>query len=486
MSKLSRMGKHSLQFIICLSAILLSAYYVFSFQAIQTNEFDGNPNGCPYYITMESLLANYRMMSLDSANAKFIKNKMLRFENDLQKRSLNPLVQGYEKNYYATLLAHNVNSINKVNDISLLIALAQQSYKGMDQFYLDEKLFCINPLYDPIKNGTRMMFYYHLGGLYNNLFPDLYTRVLFAVKSWEGTAVFPGFFVNNQTTILDTRFLVGMPLLTALYILPGYDFKGLGVYGSMMPWNDLGSLNFTDSKLRKILDISGIDAFTLSQLELSKQSKSKGSLEIKNATRLKNESQISINKPDYITYINTNSYGMAYLASKITYVDQNEIAGYEKAIKKYYSHPNDQDQVGFRSAQQALYAKLYKLRDKHEVILESKLPFNYLNTTQGSLASGTVNVNGIVGERAFFTADCLQSSCTFVANISDAPGWHAFVNKHEHKIERANFAFISTTIPNGKYGIWLIYSPLSSLLSYLLSLICLIAIVRVSIKPYKS
>jgi hypothetical protein len=218
-------NKKNLYLALSLVAILLSAKYIFNFQVLTTYERIDNPRGCKYYMTMESMLANYPLLSFDKANTRYIKNKIVQFEADLQKRSSNPVTTAYAKNYYGVLAKLNLSSIKQVSGSRKLIALAKQTYRNMDQFYLDEQLFCQNPLYDTVHmTAVRQLLYYHLGGLYYDLFPNVHIRVESAVNKWVEAGVFPGFFVNNQTTSLDTRFLVGIPLLTALYVIPGYDF----------------------------------------------------------------------------------------------------------------------------------------------------------------------------------------------------------------------------------------------------------------------
>jgi hypothetical protein len=465
---------NKLQFLSTLVVMIIIAASIplFPLQNMKSNHLVDNSIYCPYYVSLQSVLANYPLLSFDKANITFIKQRMMKFEQDLvsNKSSAN-LITPYSETYYKNLASHGLTSVNAVTNPQLILALANTNVSNIDNFYFDEKLNCSNRLIDWKTGHTTNILNYNIGGMYFNNFTNPYTRILFSVDMGVHLGVFPGFFVNNQTTSLGTQYLTGMPILTALYVIPGYNFQYLGSYSGLVPWCAFWSGYVTDPFLRKLLNISGIDAFTVSIAELNKRIKKKETTGVPDATLLPNNARAQFGGNDFQTYMNNQSYGMTYLANQITYINPDELRHAKNEIKRYFARPEHHNVYAFTQATTVYYNKLRELKANHDLILERTKPL-----AVEPAPNGTTRVHGIVGERAFFSADCPQAKCLFVYNLSHAPGWFAMVNGRFRKIFTANFAFMATEIPRGQSTIWFIYQPLSSLFCYLLSTITLIAI----------
>jgi len=445
--------------------LVLGTCALFPLEFTRTAEQADNPQHCPYYISLQSILATYPLLANDKANIVFIKNKILKFENKLQKKTPahKDIFEAYLRPYLAQLASYHVTSIKQVETEENILTIAKNSYPFIDAYYLNTRFFCLNPLYhwDPL--SSRRILRYNLNGLYDRI-PSPYSRIISAVSEVWLTGSSPGFFINNQTTTMDTRFLTGMPLLTALYVLPKFDFVKVGGYFPTMPWSYFNAHSFIDPITRKIINVGGIDVFTVEKSQLP-------SLPIPGIKPLASNS-LSIFSSTLRSFINTQSYGIAYFAHHLSYISPSLVTAYENEIKHYFS--THQDVRPFLNATQALYSRLLQLKDKHDVILESTPPSLSIQTKSSlQTTNSQFKIEGIVGERALFTTLCAEKTCTFVFNIAYAPSWHAYVNGKPSPITRTNFAFLSTTVPEGKATVWFIYASLIRTLSEGVSLLFL-------------
>lgn len=470
---MSKKSQHSmtqqstLTFLVVGIVLIIWAMSLFPFHRLESKELLDNPGRARYYITLQSILANYTLLATDKANVTFIKHRLMQFEHDAKHaaRHHGSAVAGYHQQYRALLQTYGVKSIKNIKKKSTIIDIAKKAADNIDGFYLDARLFRQNPLYSWQPQHQRRILQYNLGGLFNEM-PNRYMRILAAYTNDSQLGVYSGFFVNNQTTTMETQFMTGMPMLTALYVMPKYDYNLTGSLDTMVPWGYFGSHSLVDPVIRKVLDISGIDVFSV----IKSQMASKQITEIPGASAFNPDIHPSIST-DYVPYLNLQSYGMAYLANQITFEDPAEVRPLENAIKNYFSQPINHNPKIFTDTTNLLYGKLMALKEKHDIILE-KPAF----TADTSIPAGQAVVKGIVGERVLLDSFCQREHCTLVLNIADAPGWHAFVNGSASEINRANFAFMATEVPAGYASVWFIYSPLSSVISYLLSITTLLGL----------
>jgi hypothetical protein len=460
-------------FVIVGLIIIAVSAKLFSFHRISSNERADNPLSCPYYVTLESILANYPLLATDKANIQFIKQKVYQFEKDI-KLSKSDITLNYKNKYQAMLNKFSINSIDNLTKNSLILTFANSIYKTIDDYYLDPRLFCINPLYIQRSDANRRIMHYNIASLYNQI-PNRFMRILAANSNDDQLGVYSGFFVNNGTTTLGPQFMSGLPMVSALYVMPKYFYDNLGSYLGQVPWGYFTPPAFFDGITRKVLDISGIDVFSVSKTTVAKLKLPP----FKNAIPLDTNIRPQFGS-DYDVYLNTNSYGMVYLANHITYENPHNINHYEKAIKKFFANPVNHDKYDFIDITNILYQKLMLLKDKQDIILETSSTVEPL--IDDNIPAGNAVIKGLVGERIWLNANCLRQNCSLVLNVAKARGWKAYVDGRAVQISRANFAFMDIPVSHGNSSIWFIYAPIPALISYFLSIISLIILFFVSTK----
>ena len=455
----------------CVVVVICGVLSLFPLATLTNNEKTDNPAACIYYITLQSLLTSYPLLASDAANAQLIKNKLLKFERNIA-HATNQAGLAYKNTYYAALATANVTSIATVTDAASILQLARVTGPTIDQFYLDKNFYCLHPLYAwHGAPAARRILRYNLAGLYDQL-PRPYTSILSAVADDWLTGSNAGLYLINQTTTVDARFMTGYPLLTALYMLPKYDFVAIGRYASPATWNYFRADSFIDPLTRKVLDIAGVDVFTVAPDDL-------GEKEIPAVRPLL--TTIAPVFERYVSFVNYRSYGIAYLANHIQRVWPANVAHMERVIKHYFKHHDDTP--AFTRATQALYQQLQALPEPHDVILETKQmatldrKFDDFDNPAGS-----VEIKGMIGGRNLFISHCAsdRDHCLFVLNLADAPGWLAYVNGQQTTIARVNFAFMGVMVPTGVSKIWIIYSPWTTALAYFSSALCLLSILVLS------
>jgi hypothetical protein len=467
--------KRQLFFGIIAAFLISSMIKLFPFETLKSNETAGNPDNCMYYFTLQSVLASYPLMAEDKANIRMIKKKLTDFEHVVKRspNKTNATLQKATSGYFASLAQFNLQSIRKTNNEALILAIAKQNAVNIDNYYLDRTNFCISPLYNwygPIP--SRRVLRFNLAGLYDHL-PNKFSRILPAVHDDWLTGSNPGFYLVNQTTTLDARFMTAMPLVTALYLLPKYDFNAVGTYGSPANWNYFRANSFIDPVTRKVLDVGGIDVFTVYNDDL-------GSKVIPGVEPLPNKlNPVFSSYYTYTSFINDQSYGTAYLANHISIEDPKTIDAAEKSIKHYFARHDDP--AAFKRTTDGLYQKLMTLQQKHDVLLETTTPLRPgLDLTKS--ATDAVQIKGMVGGRNLFTSHCAEQNCLFVFNLTKSSGWYAYVNGVSTKIDRVNLAFMATVVPGGDATVWFIYSPWSWTITYFITMLTLLGVVLLSSK----
>lgn len=462
--------KRKILFYILAPFLILLALMLFPLERLASNEEADSAASCPYYLSLESLLASYPLLASDPANAQYIKHNLLKFENRMSYPTLSAeVISKYKTPYYNELAKLNLSSIKHVKSADSIINIAHKTASTVDGFYLDKSVNCINTLYN-WEGQTRRIIRFNLNGLYDQI-PDKYSRILMAIQTDWITGSSPGFFILNQTETLDTRFGTGLPLLTALYVLPKDDFSKAGNYSSFGNWRYFNTDMLLDPLTRKVLDVGGIDVMTVTKADLHDRVLPDTHILPTNINPLFGDKIISL--------LNSNSYGIAYIANQITYENPQKIRQDEKRVIKYFK--DHKDVAGFLTITTNFYDKIMQLKSKYDVILESPASLPELEGSSNDQVRGTAHIKGIVAQRAFFDTNCRQKNCLFVFNMGFSPGWHAFVNGSESPILRVNYAFMSTEVPQGESTIWFIYNSLPQLLSYLVSIITLLMIVTFSI-----
>ena len=220
------------------------------------------------------------------------------------------------------------------------------------------------------------------------------------------------------------------------------------------------------------MDVGGVDLFTVTKSDLGK-TRIPGTLEF--ARSVHPVFDIGLK-----TFVNQQSYGMAYLVNHTTYADPDSIQFYENIIKQHFL--KHRDPTKFVAATTVLYQQLMGLKNQHDIILEAKKADQRIENNP----AGSVAIKGIVGKRALFHTNCLRDHCTFVFNIAKTQGWHAYVNGKPSEITRANFAFIATTVPHGASTVWFIYESPAQTIPYFFSIISLMVLIILMCSKYMS
>ncbi len=462
-----RISKTHFFYLYSLIVIIISAYII-PLQVIKTHAKSDHDASCSYYITLHAILGNSVGLSYDSANTSFIKHRFFQFENDLRlkghKDKIN--VSSYQQQYQKVLQQYGISSISQLNDKNKLTSFAWAAYSTVDNFYLDPNIYCWNKLYWWTWGASRRILRYNLGGMYNHI-DNRYRRILAAYPNDSQLGVYSGFLVNNQTTTLGTQFMTGMPLLTALYVLPYYDYAKVGSYSAPVPWGYFNPSYFVDAEKRKIMNIAGIDVFSVLSSSLHN-----ANIKYIPDTRKLYDDTNPIFLADAISYYNDQSYGLAYLANHVVVADPKSVINDENKIKLYFSRPENRDPSIFTEITSRLYSNLNRLQHKNDILLETTQPFSDLGHAQ----VGKVDIRGLVGERIYIETDCKNKECILVLNVAYNRGWNAFLNGHKAQIERANYAFMAVHVPNGKSTLWFIYAPWSVTISYFISALTLVVI----------
>jgi hypothetical protein len=85
--------------------------------------------------------------------------------------------------------------------------------------------------------------------------------------------------------------------------------------------------------------------------------------------------------------------------------------------------------------------------------------------------SNQMNIANISGNKAAFEVDCQVEPCVLVFNSAALSAWRAFAGSIPLPIRRANFAFLSVEVPQGKHFVWFEYRSTASLVGMFLTLL---------------
>jgi len=410
---------------------------------------DDNPENCDYYIGLGAHLVNYSALANDAANLQFIKFHMLKFENDLSNMTAN---NAYKEQYFKLLNKSNYNGIKSIKNADDITSLASSNKMLIDRFYMDKQFNCVNPLlYISVR---KRILHYNYDAMYANI-PNRFMRIIAATNDENHLGLGSGLFINNATETFEHRYLIGYPLLQALYPI------GWQLHPSLL-------IGVTT---RKMANIAGVDIFTFKEAVNDAQRRN---------LKLLPYQLPSLVDPHYFVYRNLESYGMVYLANNINIVTSSMVKQQEATIRKYF-HKQDISNDEFIKTQKNLQSMLLNLKNRYDIILESE-SLNLTIPPTNKIPTQHIKIHNIAGERAAMTANCQQNTCFLVYNIASLPGWHAFVNRVNVPIYRVNFAFMGIEIPSGISHIWFIYQSWASLLFYTISLFGFLFLLIISYK----
>ena len=446
-------------------AILAATIYMFFISSdivrLNTAIFMENPRGNKPYITIQALLNNYRNLKNDPANEKYIKNRLLSFENDpgLYKSR-------YAAAYYSVLKGWGFSTIARADSYDAL-RIASCVYPVIDEYYLtNDKLYL--PAFPVDGHDQGLISDYNNVSVLQNI-GDRYQRILIATGTDSFMGVGEGFFIHDGTWTADSRFMIGHRPLSALYLIPGTYYENTdGNYDSPRAWSFNTDI-IKNGLSRKILNISGIGVYVFNEREFyDLAEKDKEDIE------QIDYSMPSKVKPPFVVVKDKRSYGMAYLANRITLVGAHTHNLYN--FSPPFSKQNPLVFEAYRQEVDKCRGFLNKLRDKHDIIIErDDNAFKPKATGDEALPSkNKMEIINILGNKAVFAVDCMHAPCVLVLNYAAINGWKAFCDGKPVRINKANFAFMAVDVPCGKHLIWfehrrpsVVWGSIITLLGYL-------------------
>lgn len=431
------------------------------------------PQRCPYYSLLEGDLANYPLLKGDQANADRIRNRLTGFELALKDY---PNTDNYTRQYQQALEQSRIHTAGDIPDAAGVYAFARSVAPLIDRFYTDPASNCVHPADSRYDFGDKIFLLPSLASLFSGL-PTPFLRIagftddenIPRLISWDPSSILfgvgTGLFIHNSSGSFDSRFMVGAPLVHALYLLPGNDFiTSLGTWSHPnRTWAWSSTLLFNPLH-RKLFDIAGIDVIMTPRRHARQFAAAPGFKPME-----QDHPPTFPGFKDMMVLRNHQSYGMAYLANDIHYIPESKVISLEHTVKQYLTH-NNENPAAFREARAWLYGQLDDLKSMYDIILESQ------ERPKEPTPSGDVSIRNMLGEAAVMKADCKRDECELVYNLIKLPGWFAYADGKPIEISRANFAFMAVPLPRGTHEVWFVYAPTSFLCFTLLSLIGLIVL----------
>lgn len=410
----------------------------------QSSKLNNNPNNCKYYLSLRGLNTKTRLLVEDyPTNRQMLKNRLSLFEEQL---ASSPTAGEMRKTYQSQLATLGTSSALSVSDAKFPEFIEQASMIA-DELYLKEHR-CPYPkdfggIYDP---NTVVLF---------DKVKDRYLRIHGLTGVTMNGGIGEGLFINDTTSGVDPRFMWGYPPTAAMYFFPGEYYKNVGDYESLMLGRQKASV-LSNPTYRRLFNISGIDAFNMLREDYN---------------NLKDLDEMKVIENDIQPVVlvrDQKSYGIAYFAKRTIFQAPRDLSFTE--LKPPFHTEDTARFETYKKTVNALTEQLSALTDKHSAIIEttSSTP----NTQETTTTDNQLTISNILGNKAAFKVNCLDSHCRLVFNQSNVLGWNAYADKQPLKIERANFAFMSVEVPKGEHLVWFEHRPWGIILGSLLTSLC--------------
>ena len=427
-----------------------------------------NPGGCPYYITLQSQYANHLGLKGDLANAAYFRERLVAFERDLIKIKVYDNVTRSE---YQKKLKEKFN-FSSSEDIPLeqVFSVVAGMAKFVDAFYLSDDA-CVHPLlYKPLVRKRLVAF--NLDGMYFSD-PDPFKLVVPATRGegpyWSSDAHLGlgiGRRLHSSMTTLDNRFMMGQPLIHAIYLIPGHDFASRGYYKMPLTWA-LKADRVLQRDNRALLGIAGAQAFTFNKLDYPKANdEAAQGMNLDGLTEVGEPLHPKVDG-NQIVVSNKSGYDFAYLAEYIFPSDRSAREASEKQIRDYFRNRSSVEE--FRATVNRLRNDLLALDKRHSVLSEniSATRAAALSVPENSQLARVIN---IAGPRINVETNCPNEQCLMVLNLAKLPGWKAYLNHTRLDIDLANHGFMSVQVPKGKHSVIFAYMPTAHIFACFITL----------------
>jgi hypothetical protein len=264
-----------------------------------------------------------------------------------------------------------------------------------------------------------------------------------------------GYHIIDNTFAMDIRFSFAHPAIMSLYVLPGYYYDSVGGYTDKNYFH-LGIESVIDPIVRKRMNIAGIGVYTI-------EKKDWASLEVEEKRHLSPlKSLLSYGEEtEFLAVEDLEAYPTLYVAKSVVTAKENsnDLLRFRFPLQGKKKHLHEE----FVRKVKLMETELNALRGERQVLLEHK-------DNDTSFGTGSARIINWVGPRIMSEVECSKAPCLTVFNSAWVSGWHAFVKAEESKVEKANYAFLSTRVPVGKHLVWFEWRPKYYFISLLLSL----------------
>ena len=420
-----------------------------------------NPKGCHYYVSMQAGISNMDGLAKDKASLTYLQQRMVEFEQTAT-LARTPYTTKLLKDYRDRIRAEfNVGTASALSEAQIPSA-ARLLASVIDQLNLGPES-CVHPLIKGPGRWKRLV-QYNLDALYSQGVSP-YQRILAATKGKGNPhsddshlGLGAGLLNHSASTNLDSRFMMGIPLIHALYLIPGHDYSNRGFYQHPMPWA-LEAERVMRPDVRRLFNISGVDVMTFNRIDID------NTIDTSDMDEITTDVHREID-PDYVVFRDARSFGLAYMARRVSEIGGSEIEKAEKVIVDYFH--NRVELKDYTDNNEKLRGYLLDLQGTEATLVEK---------TNGPIAPkplfaydhspGQVEILGIKGPRTAMRANCDKPSCTLVYNMAATAGWHAYVDGLQVDISRANLGFMSINVPQGEHGVWFFYAPTVALFMWI-------------------
>ncbi|HEY59180.1 MAG TPA: YfhO family protein [Anaerolineae bacterium] len=160
---------------------------------------------------------------------------------------------------------------------------------------------------------------------------------------------------------------------------------------------------------------------------------------------------------------NLNSYGKAYLARQIEFIEPESYYANVLSPEENISWPYSPELIA--SFKEIIATTPQDISQSAIIEMPSKDRNGFVQNP----AIGKLTIIKILGSKSIFDVNCRSEHCWMVYNSAYLKGWKAFIDSSETPIYRANLGFIGIQVPQGHHLVWLEYRPMSRLIGQMIT-----------------
>lgn len=438
-----------------------------------------DPRTKPVYEMLQATLANSLQPADQRASVPYLRRRLMTFEADSAHSPAGSEMAAERVEYFAELKSFWAVSARELPDDQVR-PFAYRVAASIDQAYFSEGTF------DDIPENVDG----YLAGL-----KDPYTRVMAVVGKSQVAFLSAGRNVtdaHNNSMMFDTRVYGGFPTIQALYMYPVGALAGFrymlalngdySVGNSRYPWVYTNDDVLGDDDFRKLLEIAGVGAYLIPpEPDLLKALANPA----EQLTRIAGKG--GPESGNFYLVRDDRAYPTTYLARVVGTVDSATIDALGAAAQAFYRQHMDLDD--YRKILDPAISRLVAMPDRNDAIAErtQNAPKVKVGTAAGDPESrgGFVKIDGVIGPRIGLKVHCPDTQCMAVYNLAALPGWRAYVDGEPAVISRANFAFLSVTVPKGDHYLAFFYATAGQTISDVVTLLIFLVFLIISVPSSK-